>query len=432
MEKVEYTLPLALTPKKTLIVGAGKIAKQKHRILSQFCWDITVIAKEIADEYFVDINVIRADILKKDFTFLQQFEVIICASGKDLCAEFLWQHKKKCGFLLNVVDKPHWCDFYFGALAHYGNVNVMVSSNGASPIVSQTIRDKIARLLPRNIADFAQKLKIQRKNNKPNKQQQQEIYKQTKEVLGKVVIVGCGPCKLDNLTLRALEALEWIEVALVDNLVGKEIVELLERMGIECIDVGKQKGKHNFLQEEINNLMLHLAKEGKCVGRLKGGDPAVFGRIYEEVEFLRRHEVEVEVIGGISSSLNGALSSGIVPTLRGVSSGIAIVSAHLKENLFNAQWLEILRNHSYTLIVMMAYSFAAKITESAKEMGIKMEIPAAFVSKVDMPEQKSVIGTLGKLEEMAKMCEKPAILILGDAVAKSFGMPYRGQRIFLT
>lgn len=425
------SLPIALTPKKTLLIGAGSVAMQKHKVLIALKWEVCILAKEITHSYFRALDVAKKTLDVKDSALFKEFEVIIDASGDEILGKFLWENKKHFGYLLNVVDNPKYCDFYFGALAQVGDVNVLVSTNGASPILAQNIRDKILRILPKNIALLANALKEKRKITKPRVEEREIIAKSCKEALGKVFLIGCGPNSLDLLTLRAYESLFLLDVALIDHLVGNEIVALLQSLGVECISVAKEKGRHSVIQDEINVLMLKFAKEGKCVGRLKGGDPLIFGRLFEEVAFLQERGIEVEIISGISASLNGALSSGIYPTLRGVSAGVLIVSAHLKESVFHAQWLEWLKNSPYTLIVMMAHSFAHKIVEKAREIGIDMDMPAAFVAKIDSKEQKSVIGTLGKLEKMAQMCEKPAILILGKTIESCACMPYCGQRVVI-
>ncbi|WP_104721286.1 siroheme synthase [Helicobacter mesocricetorum] len=423
-----FTLPLALTPKKTLLIGAGNVARQKHIVLMEAKWEVTIIAKEIKSPYFEDFLIEANEISN---SILRDFEIVIDASGDEKLGAYLWERRKEFGYLLNVVDNPKFCDFYFGAIARYEDLSILVSTNGFSPILAQSIRDKIATILPKSFKPLLEKLKQMRQNPKIHPINKEQVRKECQVSLGKVFIIGCGPNSIQSLTLKALETFYLLDIALLDNLIGKEIYNLLGEIGVTCICVGKQKGKPSFSQEDINALMLKYAKEGKNVGRLKGGDPVIFGRVFEEGSFLKSCGIEVECISGLSSSLSGALTSGITPTLRGVSSGVLIVSAHLKENIFHTEWLYYLKNSPYTLIVMMAYSFAAKITQSAKELEIPLSTPAAFISKVDCKEQKTIIGTLDQLEQMATMCDKPAILILGKAVEKCLCMPFLGQRIIL-
>ena len=493
-----FSLPIALTLKKTLLIGAGSVAWQKFKVLQDSQWEVCVWAREICDNrfapYFSELSLQGESMTKRRidksnqntdsplqhydsynlnsrdldcFDFLQKsrndesiadshneskivfcairtidanidlhtlkaFEIIIDASGDSQLGAFLHSVRKKCGFLLNVVDKPELCDFYFGSIVRRENISVMVSTNGASPILSQILRDKISAILPRTLGALSHRLKNLRQKSPPkSKSDKIAIAQKCSVSLGKVFIIGCGPGDFGLLTLKTVESFALLDVALVDNLIGADILTHIKALGIECVNVGKRKGAANFTQEQINALMLDYAKQGKIVGRLKGGDPVIFGRVWEEASFLHSHNIEVEYISGITSSLCGALYSGITPTLRGVSAGALIVSAHLRESVFHTQWLEWLKDSPYTLIVLMAHSFAEKICDEALAQGIDANLPAAFISQVSLPTQKAIIGTLGELPKMAQMCENPSILILGKAVEESLNMPFMGERIVL-
>ena len=478
-----FSLPIALTPKKTLLIGAGAVAWQKFKVLNDSQWEVCVWAREICDKrfmpYFTEFNKnnlsLRENSLRSfagfanksrndglfdstnrphndanisdsthakfqlrtlnpatDLQILKDFEIIIDASGDLELGAFLHSVRKECGFLLNVVDTPNLCDFYFGSIVRRENVSVMVSTNGASPILSQVLRDKISAILPKALGPLSHRLKNLRQIAPPkDKKAKDSIAKECQNALGKVLIIGCGPSDFELLTLKALESFALLDIALFDNLIGQEIIAHIKGLGVECVNVGKRKGEASFTQEQINELMLRHAKSGKIVGRLKGGDPVIFGRVWEEASFLHAHNICVEYISGITSSLCGALYSGVAPTLRGVSSGALIVSAHLRESVFHTQWLEWLKDSPYTIIVLMARSFAERIKDEALATGISKNLPAAFISHISLPSQKSIIGTLGELPQMAQMCENPSILILGKAVEESLSMPFMGERIVL-
>ncbi|MCI6988713.1 MAG: uroporphyrinogen-III C-methyltransferase [Campylobacter sp.] len=430
-----FTLPVALTFKYTLLVGASKVAKQKHKVLADSGWSVQIVAKHIEDEYFSKFEVLQIELndeLLKSKTpiNLSEFDTVIDASGDESLGEFLYKNRKIYGYLLNVVDKKEYCDFYFGSILRQENLSVMVSSSGASPILTQAIRDKIAKILPRNLS-----LSLPKLTNLRRAKMSESVKLKSKEIcaknLGKVFIIGCGTNTVSHLTLKAYETLPLLDIILHDNLVGDEILAYAKSQGVECISVGKKKGSHSISQDAINELILAHAKQGKCVGRLKGGDPIIFARVHEEVSFLRQNGVEVELISGISSSLAAPLFGGILLTLREVSSGVMIVSAHLKHTIFDASWLEILKSGDKTLVVLMAHSFALKITQKALALGIDLSIPAAFISRVDYEDQKTIVGNLASLEAMAKMCERPAILVIGNVVAKSECMPFVGQKIHI-
>lgn len=417
-------LPLALTPKKILLIGAGKVAAQKARAILESDCPLFILAKEVRDDYFLDKEVKLAPFSPQE---LEGFDLIIDATGDEALGRWLWEHKKEYRYWLNVVDVPALCDFYFSATVRRGDLCVSVSSGGASPTLAQGVRDKIARFLPSLLAPLLNRLKEERQKGRIDPK---SALPSIQKALGKVFLIGCGPHSVGNLTLKALETIEILDVALIDALVGEEILNLLPPQCLQ-VSVSKQKGCHSYTQEEINELMLRYAKEGLNVGRLKGGDPMVFGRVAEEAGFLMEQGIEVELLSGVTSFLAGCLQSGITPTLRGVSAGALVVSAHLKESRFHDEWLAWLKDSPYTLVVLMAHSFAREITLGAKNRGVPLTIPAAFVSKIDSPSPKSVIGNLGCLEEMAKECEKPAILVIGEAVKESLRMPYIGERVIL-
>lgn len=254
--------------------------------------------------------------------------------------------------------------------------------------------------------------------------------KENDEPYGKVYLIGCGPGSIKHLTIGAYEAIPKLEAALVDGLVGDEIKALLSP-SCEVVDVTKKKGRHSFAQDEINELLLRYATSGKLTGRLKGGDVSVFARTHEEIEYLAKHGIESEVIGGVSSSLAACNSSGLFPTIRGVSSSFSVASAHLRGSVFNSDWLPMLHIPHHTTIVLMAHSFAGEIKKAAIEAGASLDIPAAYVSNIDSPKQKTVIGTLNNLEELSKACDKPAVLIVGEAVLCHGVTPFYGERVVL-
>jgi uroporphyrin-III C-methyltransferase/precorrin-2 dehydrogenase/sirohydrochlorin ferrochelatase len=410
-------LPIALTPKRVLLIGAGKSAALKAKNVYESDCTLSIIAKEIKDAYFED-----KDVIKEAFSLshVKGCDVVINASGDESLSKLLWENRKKQGFLLNCVDMPKYCDFYFQAVVKNHDLCVSVSTGGTSPKYAQFIRALISAVLPKRSKKFYENIKAKRESGDTNIHQNG----------GKVLLIGCGTGSINNLTVKALKALNSIDIAMIDALVGDEVTNLLPK---ECkkIDVSKQKGCHKFSQDEINAMLLKYAKEGFRVGRLKGGDPAVFGRVFEEAAFLTQEGIHVEMINGVSSAFAGCLAGGIAPTLRGLSAGVLIVSAHLKESRFNDDWIELLKNFPYTVIVLMAYSFASKIVQKAQAIGVSLDIPAAFISKIDSKEQTTVIGTLGRLEEMAKLCDKPAILIIGKSAAEAVKMPHSGKRVIL-
>lgn len=409
-------LSVALTQKKTLLIGAGKVAAQKAKVLTSVGFEFTVLAEEILDDYFSHKPITIGSFSEE---FALPYEMVIDATGNDHVTQTLLAIKQKRSLFLNVVDRPEYCDFYFNALVDRNDIQISVSSAGSSPTLAQVIRDKIEKMLPSNLDDLIHKLKNERKKENRNLDELKTI---AKSGVGKVFLIGCGTGSVKNLTLAALEAFELMDVAMVDALVSPEIRALIP-FTCKVIDVSKKKGFHSKTQDEINALLLEYAKEGLVIGRLKGGDPSLFGRLGEEKAILAEHGIAFEVINGITSALRSCNVAGIVPTIRDVSKGVSIVSAHLRETLFNDEWIPLIRQPLHTVIVLMAHSFAGKIEDAIAKEGIDASTPAAFVSKIDMEGQTTVLGNVGNLAKMASLCETPAVLIIGECAAYKNVLP---------
>ena len=416
-------LSVALTPKKTLLIGAGKIAAQKARAMDKVGFAYEVMAQEICDAFFTDKPVVLAPF---EALHVKGFEVVIDATGNPEVAKELVALKQTHGFLLNVVDVPPLCDFYFSALCVRGALQVAVSSTGASPSLAQEVRDKVERLLPRTLDPLLERLKHARSVENASPQTLRTI---AKSGVGKVFLIGCGPGSVDNLTVGALKAFGLLDVALIDALVSPEIEALLP-LTCKRVDVSKQKGFHTKTQEEINAMLVAYAKEGLCVGRLKGGDPFVFGRLHEEKAVLAEEGIAYEVINGVSSALAACNAAGVVPTLRRVSTGMTIVSAHLRESQFNDDWVEILNKPAHTVVVLMAQSFASQIKDSLLRAGISPALPALFVSNIDREGESVIAGCVEDLDKMSALAPRPAVLILGESVGDAYRMTDEPLRPF--
>ncbi len=240
---------------------------------------------------------------------------------------------------------------------------------------------------------------------------------------GKLYLIGCGPGDADLLTLKALKAIEKLDIALIDHLLTQEIIDLIPSR-TQVIFVGKEKGKHSFPQDQINTMITEYAHQGYTVGRLKCGDPYIFGRGTEEAIYATKNAIETEVIPGISSAFSAPLSVGIAPTARGVSSGVSIVSAHLCGDRVNLSWIPMLGVKDHTTVVLMGLSRTRQIVKEALDRGIDPTLPVAIVSNATTAIQSSIITTLSELVTVAKGAPKPAILVFGDVVNLSLTLPH--------
>lgn len=240
------------------------------------------------------------------------------------------------------------------------------------------------------------------------------------ERIGFVAIVGAGPGDAGLLTLSGKAVLEKCDVVLYDHLLSEDILHFMPEHA-ELVDVGKRKGDHTMVQEDINALLLHHAVGGKYVVRLKGGDPYLFGRGGEEAEFLRRNNIPFRVIPGVSSALAAPAYAGIPITKRGCSSSVHIFTGHNQDGGMTDMPFNEMVHLNGTLLFLMSVSVAQDVCNHLLEAGMDPDTPAAVVENGTLYSQRRLSATVSTLaEEMAKEhIHSPAILIVGAVCAYS-------------
>ena len=232
---------------------------------------------------------------------------------------------------------------------------------------------------------------------------------------GKVYIVGAGPGDPDLLTVKALKVLREADVILHDELIGDEIRELLRSMKAELIDVGKRAGKHKMRQDEINELMVKLAKEGKVVVRLKGGDPFVFGRGGEEAEYLAKHRIPFEVVPGITSAIAVPAYAGIPVTHREFDPAVVFITGREWRERLN--WNALTKLNA-TIVILMGVSNLENIVKKLLENGKNPKTPVAIIERGCTSEQRVVVSDLENVVDVAKKegVKAPSVIVIGDIV----------------
>ena len=234
---------------------------------------------------------------------------------------------------------------------------------------------------------------------------------------GRVVLVGAGPGDPDLLTLRAARELAGAEVVVHDRLVSAEILALVPPAAAR-IDVGKAPGRGAATQAQINALLLAAARTGRRVVRLKGGDPLVFGRGGEEIEFLRAHGVAVEVVPGITAALGCAAAAAIPLTHRDLAHSVTFVSGTPAEGAPEQGWAALARS-GQTVAIYMGVRAAARIAERLIAAGRDAATPVAVIENGTRPDQRVVAGTLGGLAALMRRhaIVNPALLVVGEVAA---------------
>lgn len=234
----------------------------------------------------------------------------------------------------------------------------------------------------------------------------------------RVTLVGCGPGAVDLLTLRALRAIESADTLVYDNLIGDDILQLA-RADAERIYVGKRASQHTLPQEEINALLVRLARSGKRTARLKGGDPFIFGRGGEEMDALRAAGIDVDIIPGITAAAACAAAAGIPLTHREEARSLVLVTGHGKPGADEPDW-EALVRPGQTVAFYMGVANAGEIATQLLRHGMAATMPVAIIERGATPRQRIVAATLATL--VARIGEAgvraPALLIVGAVAAR--------------
>mgnify|MGYP002475800815 FL=1 len=349
---------------------------------------------------------------------------------------------------VNVVDDPELCSFIMPAILDRSPLMVAFSSGGGSPVLTRMMRGKLETVIPQNysrLAAFAvrfRELVKQRVTNPPKRRifwenaldgavaekvlsgdeasaerlLQQMLESEDNILRGEVYLVGAGPGDPDLLTFRALRLMQQADVVVYDNLVSKTIVDMTRR-DAHRIFVGKKRDDHTMRQEEINKLLVRLAKEGKRVLRLKGGDPFIFGRGGEEIETLAAESIPFQVVPGITAASGVASYAGIPLTHRDYAQACLFVTGHLKDGTMNLDW-EALARPKQTVVVYMGLHGLNILCAELIKHGMPDTTPIAIVQQGTTQNQRVITGTLATLPAIAeqKKPQAPTLIIVGGVV----------------
>jgi len=446
-----FPIFVQLKNQNCLVVGAGEIAARKIELLARADAKITVIANEISTAVSNLQESYSLNILKKTFSAadLRGFRLVVSATDDADTNKLIAKTATEQNILVNVVDNPELCTFIFPAIIDRSPVVAAVSSGGASPVLARLLRAKIESLIPPaygRLAQIAEKFRSRVKEviKEPSQRRifwenvlqgsiselifagkEQEAERKIEQALanqkanvnlGEVYLVGAGPGAADLLTFRALRLMQQADVVVYDRLVSPEIIDLARRDS-EKIYVGKQRYNHALPQESINILLADLAKAGKRVVRLKGGDPFIFGRGGEEIETLMQQGINFQVVPGITAASGCATYAGIPLTHRDHAQSCTFVTGHLKDNSINLNWKQ-LATPNQTIVIYMGLVGLEKICQSLIEHGSPKDLPVALVQQGTTANQRVITGTLESLPGIVagQDIKPPTLVIIGTVV----------------
>lgn len=447
-------LPLFLNTqnKICLVVGGGAVASRKISVLRECGMSIRLVSPIVNKslQTFIDDGEIeyRAGLFSE--SDLTGVDLVIAATSDRAVNKAIASDCEQQKILINVVDAPALSSVTFGALINRQPLQVAVSSGGASPVLTRLLRSKLEAYLPAAYGELAALVSNQRDNVKARISDAadrryfweeilqgavgeltlsglvDEAEKKMHEALdhwcnktqqpGEVYLVGAGPGDPDLLTFRALRLMQQADVVVYDRLVSEPIIKLIRR-GADMIYVGKKRADHTVPQEGINALLVRLAKEGKRVLRLKGGDPFIFGRGGEEIETLIAEGITFQVVPGITAASGCATYAGIPLTHRDYSQSCTFVTGNQKNGSVDLHW-DALAKEGQTIVFYMGLSSVNIICEKLIAFGRDSETPAALIQQGTTPEQKVVIGKLSNLPERvaAEKIKAPTLIIVGEVV----------------
>ena len=442
---------LDLRDRTCLLVGGSETAARKAELLLRAGARVEVAAPDLHEGFERLPNADHVSHVAEAFKpeLLDGKDLVIVVEDDAAAAKRVSDAARARHIPVNVADKPALCSFILPSIIDRSPIMVAVSSGGESPVLARMLRARLETLIPAaygRLSALASRYKSRvREAIKPAQRRafwekvflspvaemvfsgRENEAEQTLEAMiregtdhdisrGEVYLVGAGPGNPDLLTFRALRLMQQADVIVYDRLVSPPILDMCRR-DAERVYVGKERDDHAVPQEEINLMLVRLAKEGKRTLRLKGGDPFIFGRGGEEIETLVEHGVSFQVVPGITAAAGVASYAGIPLTHRDYAQSVAFVTGHLKDNTFNLNWDGIAR-HDQTIVIYMGLKGLPLLCEALIKHGLTAETPAAIVQHGTLPTQRVITGDLNTLPALAEQAglKAPTLIIVGNVV----------------
>ncbi|MDH3354802.1 MAG: siroheme synthase CysG [Chromatiales bacterium] len=441
---------LDLKAQPCLVVGGGDIAARKASLLLDADGAVTVVSPELSSQMAQYVKEGRVEHLETTFDIphLEGMRVVIAATDDRAVNELVSKECQSRSIPVNVVDNPDLCSFIMPSIIDRSPVQIAVSTGGSSPVLARILRARLESTIPAAygrlasmVNGFRDKVKARfddvnsrrnfwegvlqgdvaelvfaGKDEQAEKELELAVKNGDSSKVGEVYLIGGGPGDPDLLTFRALRLMQQADVIVHDRLISKEVLNLTRR-DADRIYVGKERDQHTVPQDQINQLLVDLAKEGKRVCRLKGGDPFVFGRGGEEIETLSENGVNFQVVPGITAALGTSAYAGIPLTHRDYSQSVVFVTGHLKDGSTDLNW-KGLAQPNQTIVFYMGLKGLPTICKKLMENGLPEDLPIALVQQATTPRQRVFTGTLSTITNdiSGQEIKPPTLIIVGNVV----------------
>ena len=441
-----------ISDRPCLVVGGGDVAARKVSLLVRAHGRVSVISPELCESLQGRLR--AGEIIHEERCFedhdIEGYALIIAATDDQAINERISQLAQARHIPVNVVDQPGLCSFVVPSIIDRSPVQVAVSTGGASPVLARLLRARLETMIPAaygRLAELMEEFRGKVKSFFPNEDKRRHFWEKViqgpiaemvfagkeeaaREAMhtavdegeqsmpdeGEVYLVGAGPGDPDLLTFRALRLLQQADVIVYDRLVSAAILDLARR-DADLVYVGKARDKHTLPQEDINKMLARIAKKGKRVLRLKGGDPFIFGRGGEEIETLMNEGVPFQVVPGITAAIGAASYAGMPLTHREYAQSVMFVTGHLKDGSMDLNWKAMVQPNQ-TVVVYMGLLGAKALCAKLIEEGKPADTPIALVEKATTPKQKVHIATLATMPGVIDSTEikPPTLIVIGEVV----------------
>ena len=434
-----------------LVVGGGTVAARKCALLLRAGARVTVQAPALLDTALA-VELAAARIAHRAERFREAdvagFVLVVAATDDDAVNRTVAAAARARHIPVNVVDRPALCSFIVPSIVERAPVIVAVSSGGASPVLARLLRARLESLIPAGYgrlaglaAAFRERVKARFRPPERRRFWERVLQGPIAELVfsgrdaearsaleaaltdtrlafsgGEVSLIGAGPGDPDLLTFRALRLMQQADVVVYDRLVSKPVLDLV-RLEAERIYAGKERARHALPQEDINHLLIRLAREGKRVVRLKGGDPFIFGRGGEEIATLAAEGIPFQVVPGITAAAGCASYAGIPLTHRDYSQSVLFVTGHLQDGSMNLNW-RALAQPRQTVVVYMGLLGIDVLCRELVTHGLPATTPAALIQQGTTPRQRVLAGDLNTLPDIVRRSNvtAPTLIIVGEVV----------------